>query len=227
MVGGKCANLGELYGQISVPVPYGFAVTAYAYKSFLDMISAGKKIEAMLSKLDIDDINALQETSERIRQFIEGLSMPKDIGDKILEYYDTLCSTRKRKNIPVAVRSSATAEDLPDASFAGQQDTFLNIHRNNLLKKVQECWSSLFTPRAIAYRKEKGFEHEKVLISVGVQKLLESYVSGVVFTMDPVGGDKDKILINASWGLGEAIVSGSVTPDEFLFDKKTKKITDR
>ncbi|MFQ3573240.1 MAG: phosphoenolpyruvate synthase, partial [Thermodesulfovibrionales bacterium] len=227
MVGGKCANLGELYGKIDVPVPNGFAVTAYAYQLFLHKTSAVKKIEAMLSNIDIDDIKTLQETSEKIRQFIEGLQMPKEIANKILESYDTLCSNRKKKDIPVAVRSSATAEDLPGASFAGQQDTFLNIHRDSLLKKVQECWSSLFTPRAIAYRKEKGFEHEKVLISVGVQELIESYVSGVMFTMDPVSGDKNKIVINGSWGLGEAVVSGSITPDEFVFDKNIKKIVDR
>ncbi|MCX8069015.1 MAG: phosphoenolpyruvate synthase, partial [Thermodesulfovibrionales bacterium] len=227
LVGGKCANLGELYGQIGVPVPYGFAVTSYAYKVFLDKTSAGKKINDMLANIDIEDLNALQEISEKIRTFVEGLTMPKDIGSAILKAYDTLCSQRKRKSIPVAVRSSATAEDLPDASFAGQQDTFLNIHRDMLLKKVQECWSSLFTPRAIAYRKEKGFAHDQVLISVGVQELIESYVSGVMFTMDPVSGDKNKIVINASWGLGEAIVSGSVTPDEFGVDKTTNKITER
>lgn len=227
MVGGKCANLGELYGQIGVPVPYGFAVTSHAYKVFLNKTSAGEKVKDMLSKIGTDDLNALQETSEKIRRFIERLAMPKDIADSILKAYDSLCAQKKRKAIPVAVRSSATAEDLPDASFAGQQDTFLNIGRDMLLKKVQECWSSLFTPRAIAYRKEKGFAHDQVLISVGVQELIESYVSGVMFTMDPVDGDKNKIVINASWGLGEAIVSGSVTPDEFTVDKKNNKIVDK
>ncbi|MCX8026418.1 MAG: phosphoenolpyruvate synthase [Thermodesulfovibrionales bacterium] len=224
MVGGKCANLGELYGQIGVPVPYGFAVTAYAYRLFLEKTSAVDKIQAMLSGIDIEDIKALQETSESIRRFVEQLPMPNDIAKTILKAYDTLCSKNKKKEIPVAVRSSATAEDLPGASFAGQQDTFLNIRRDMLLKKVQECWSSLFTPRAIAYRKEKGFAHDEVLISVAVQELIDSYVSGVMFTMDPVGGDKNKIVINASWGLGEAIVSGSVTPDEFVVDKKSNKI---
>ncbi|MDH5768662.1 MAG: phosphoenolpyruvate synthase [Nitrospirota bacterium] len=224
LVGGKCANLGELYGQIGVPVPNGFAVTAYAYKVFLEKTGAGKKIDALLSDINTDDLESLQRVSNRIRKQIESLPIPKEIESSILKAYDRFCIQRKKKNVAVAVRSSATAEDLPGASFAGQQDTYLNINRKTLLTRVHQCWGSLFTPRAIAYRKEKGFAHDQVLISVGVQELIESYVSGVMFTMEPVSGDKDKVVINASWGLGEAIVSGSVTPDEYVAEKNTLRI---
>ncbi|MBM4140835.1 MAG: phosphoenolpyruvate synthase [Nitrospira sp.] len=224
LVGGKCANLGELYGQIGVPVPNGFAVSAYAYKVFLEKTGANKKIDALLFDINTDDLKSLQEVSEQIRKYIESLPIPKEIESSILKAYDRLCTQRKKKNVAVAVRSSATAEDLPGASFAGQQDTFLNVDKKMLLKRVHECWGSLFTPRAIAYRKEKGFAHDQVLISVGVQELIESYVSGVMFTMEPVSGDKDKAVINASWGLGEAVVSGSVTPDEYVVEKNTLHI---
>jgi pyruvate,water dikinase len=224
LVGGKCANLGELYGQIGVPVPNGFAVSAYAYKAFLEKTGAGKKIDALLSNIDTDDLESLQRVSNRIRKQIESLPIPEEIENSILKAYDRLCAQRKIKNVAVAVRSSATAEDLPGASFAGQQDTYLNVNRKTLLKRVHQCWGSLFTPRAISYRKEKGFAHEQVLISVGVQELIESYVSGVMFTMEPVSGDKDQVVINASWGLGEAIVSGSVTPDEYVVEKNTLRI---
>lgn len=224
LVGGKCANLGELYGQIGVPVPNGFAVSAYAYKIFLEKTGAGKKINPLLSDINTDDLESLQRVSDQIRKHIESLPMPKEIENSILKAYDRLCTKRKKKSVAVAVRSSATAEDLPGASFAGQQDTFLNVNRKTLLTYVQQCWGSLFTPRAISYRKEKGFAHEQVLISVGVQELIESYVSGVMFTMEPVSGDKDQVVINASWGLGEAIVSGSVTPDEYVVEKNTLRI---
>lgn len=224
LVGGKCANLGELYGQIGVPVPNGFAVSAYAYKIFLEKTGAGKKINPLLSDINTDDLESLQRVSDRIRKQIESLPIPEEIENSILKAYDRLCTQRKKKNVAVAVRSSATAEDLPGASFAGQQDTYLNVNRKTLLKRVHQCWGSLFTPRAIAYRKEKGFAHDQVLISVGVQELIESYVSGVTFTMEPVSGDKNKVVINASWGLGEAIVSGSVTPDEYVVEKNTLRI---
>ena len=224
LVGGKCANLGELYGQIGVPVPNGFAVSAYAYKIFLEKTGAGKKINPLLSDINTDDLESLQRVSDRIRKQIESLPIPEEIENSILKAYDRLCTQRKKKNVAVAVRSSATAEDLPGASFAGQQDTYLNVNRKTLLKRVHQCWGSLFTPRAIAYRKEKGFAHDQVLISIGVQELIESYVSGVTFTMEPVSGDKNKVVINASWGLGEAIVSGSVTPDEYVVEKNTLRI---
>ncbi|MBW1770124.1 MAG: phosphoenolpyruvate synthase [Deltaproteobacteria bacterium] len=227
LAGGKCANLGELFGQIGVPVPNGFAVSAYAYQVFLEKTKAGKKIEALLADTDTADIKSLQDVSRKIRKHVEGLSIPKGIEKAILDAYQALCKQAGKKSMAVAVRSSATAEDLPGASFAGQQDTFLNVTRKTLLKNVRRCWSSLFTPRAIVYRKEKGFAHEDVLISVAVQELIPSKASGVMFTLEPVSGEKDKILINASWGLGEAVVSGQVTPDEYLVDKADFRILDK
>ncbi len=227
LVGGKCANLGELLGRIGVPVPNGFAVSAYAYKVFLEKTKADKKIGSLLSKMNTSDMDSLQDISEKIRDHIEGLSMPKDMEKEILRKYRELCKRAGKKDAAVAVRSSATAEDLPGASFAGQQDTFLNVMEKNLLSSIKKCWSSLFTPRAIVYRQEKGFSNEEVLISVAVQELIFSRSSGVMFTLEPVSGDKDKIVINASWGLGEAVVSGQVTPDEYLIDKKDLNILEK
>jgi pyruvate,water dikinase len=226
-VGGKCANLGELLGQIGVPVPNGFAVSAYAYQVFLEKTGAGKKVEALLADTNVADIKSLQDVSRKIRKYVESLSMPKAIEKAILDAYDSLSRQAGKKGVAVAVRSSATAEDLPGASFAGQQDTFLNTTKRMLLSNVQRCWSSLFTPRAIVYRKEKGFSHQEVLISVAVQVMSPSKASGVMFTLEPVTGDKDKIVINASWGLGEAVVSGQVTPDEYMVEKSTLRILEK
>lgn len=227
LVGGKCANLGELKAKIGVPVPNGFAVSAYAYKVFIDKTKANKKIEALLYGMDTSDMEALQKASLKIRKYIEGLQMPKELEKEILKAYRDLCRKSGREDVAVAVRSSATAEDLPGASFAGQQDTFLNIASKTLLDSVKKCWSSLFTPRAIFYRKEKGFSTDDVLISVAVQELIKSFASGVMFTIEPVSGAKDRIIINASLGLGEAVVSGQVTPDEYIIDKKTFKILEK
>ena len=227
VAGGKCANLGELLGQISVPVPNGFAVSAYAYREFLREKKADKKIEAMLSGLDISDMEALQQTSDSIRKHLEGLDMPEKVERAVLDAYKKLCDEAGAKKTPVAVRSSATAEDLPGASFAGQQDTFLYVTEKNLIESVKKCWSSLFSPRAIVYRRENGFSDSQVLISVAVQAMVDARSSGVMFTLEPVSGARDKVLINASWGLGEAIVSGQVTPDEFVVDKESMGIVAR
>lgn len=226
-VGGKCANLGELIGKIKVPVPDGFAVSAYAYKYFLEKSGADKKIEALMSGMNISDMKSLDSVSRKIRKHIEETEMPKEIARETLNAYEALCKKTGKKDLAVAVRSSATAEDLPGASFAGQQDTYLNINRKNLLSSVRKCWSSLFTSRAIVYRKEKGFSHKDVLISVAVQELISSYISGVMFTLDPVMGAKDKVIINASWGLGEAVVSGQVTPDEYVIRKSDLHIIEK
>lgn len=227
IVGGKCANLGELLSKVKVPVPDGFAITAYAYRLFLEKTRANEKIENLISKMDVSDIESLNSVSKKIRKYIESIAMPEEIEKEILGSYKSLCRRKGNDNLPVAVRSSATAEDLPGASFAGQQDTFLNVTQKDLLVSVQRCWSSLFTPRAIVYRIEKGFSHNDVLISVAVQELIDSRVSGVMFTIEPVSGAKDKIVINASWGLGEAIVSGKVTPDEYVVEKGSFKILEK
>lgn len=227
LVGGKCANLGELTGRIGVPVPNGFAITADAYKFFLDRSGAFRTIESLLSKIDMADMESLQKTSDKIRKHIEGLPMPKEMEKEIIAAYRELCQSSGKKNLPVAVRSSATAEDLPGASFAGQQDTYLNVTEKDLLSSVRKCWSSLFTSRAIVYRKEKGFSHDAVLISVAVQELVFSRAAGVMFTIEPVSGAKDSIVINASWGLGEAVVSGQVTPDEYVVEKGSFRILEK
>ncbi len=227
LVGGKCANLGEVWGMLGIPVPDGFAVTAYAYKVFLENTGADRKLESLLSQINESDMKSLEETSRKIRAYIEGLPMPSEIEEIISNSYEKLCENTGKKEIPVAVRSSATAEDLPGASFAGLQDTFLNVTRKNLLISIKKCWSSLFTPRVIAYRKEKGFSHRDILISVAVQQLLFSKASGVMFTIEPVSGAKDRVVINASWGLGEAIVSGQVTPDEYVVSKDKFRIIEK
>ena len=227
LVGGKCANLGELTGRIGVPVPNGFAITADAYKFFLTKTGAVRTIESLLSKIDMADMESLKETSDKIRKHIEGLPMPKEMEKEIIAAYRELCQSSGKKNLPVAVRSSATAEDLPGASFAGQQDTYLNVTEKDLLSSVRKCWSSLFTSRAIVYRKEKGFSNDAVLISVAVQELVFSRAAGVMFTIEPVSGAKDSIVINASWGLGEAVVSGQVTPDEYVVEKGSFRILEK
>ncbi|MBE0427118.1 MAG: phosphoenolpyruvate synthase [Nitrospirae bacterium] len=227
LVGGKCANLGELLSKVGVQVPDGFSITAYAYKMFLEKTNANKKIDSLAAEMDTSDMKSLHDVSRKIRKYIESIEMPEEIEEEILNSYQELCKKTGDKNLAVAVRSSATAEDLPGASFAGQQETFLNITQKDLLTSVQKCWSSLFTPRAIVYRKEKGFSENEVLISVAVQELIYSYVSGVMFTIEPVSGAKDRVVINASWGLGEAIVSGQVTPDEYTVEKGSFKILER
>ncbi len=227
IVGGKCANLGELIGKVGVPVPDGFAVSAYAYRVFLEKTKAKERIEALLSDIDTSDMEMLHNVSEKIRKYIEGLPMPKEIEKDVLKKYKELCKKAGNEALPVAVRSSATAEDLPGASFAGQQDTFLNVTEKSLLTSIKKCWSSLFTPRAIVYRKEKGFSDDEVLISVAVQQLIFSKASGVMFTIEPVSGSRDKVIINAAWGLGEAVVSGQVTPDEYVVEKETFRILEK
>jgi pyruvate,water dikinase len=173
-------------------------------------------------------VDALNHTSERIKGLIESGSVSAEIQSAIREGYDVLCRRCDLGRLPVAVRSSATAEDLPTASFAGQQDTYLWVEgSDSVVKSVQKCWASLFTPRAIAYRIKNGFPHEKVLISVGVQKMVNSKAAGVMFTLNPTNGDPSKVLIEASWGLGETVVSGSVNPDRFVVDKVVMETSEK
>src|SRR2546426_1104090 len=225
IVGGKCANLGELTAK-GVTVPPGFAVTADAFRRFLEETKIGEVIQKTLTSSNGPrDPKQYEEASQEIRKIIESAPMPSDIANEVRSAYRNLERKTNSPQVKVAVRSSATSEDLPDASFAGQQDTYLNVKGEDaLVHYVQKCWSSLYTPRAIFYREEKGFPHEKVLISVGVQKMVESEVSGVIFTLDPVNGDPSKIIIESSWGLGEALVAGVVRPDRFIVDKGTLQI---
>src|SRR6266704_879365 len=225
IVGGKCANLGELTAK-GVTVPPGFAVTADAFRRFLEETKIGEVIQKTLTSSNGPrDPKQYEEASQEIRKIIESAPMPSDIANEVRSAYRDLERKTNSPQVKVAVRSSATSEDLPDASFAGQQDTYLNVKGEDaLVHYVQKCWSSLYTPRAIFYREEKGFPHEKVLISVGVQKMVESEVSGVIFTLDPVNGDPSKIIIESSWGLGEALVEGVVRPERFIVDKGTLQI---
>ena len=229
IVGGKNASLGEMI-HAGLPVPNGFAVTAYSYEKFIEEKQISQKIYAVIKENVTDPNNPKQYevASKRIRELIEKTEMPKDIQEAVKAAYKQLNKRFKLKDTFVAVRSSATAEDLPDASFAGQQETYLNVKGpDDLLEKVVKCWSSLFTPRAIFYRTEKGFEHEKVFISVGVQKMVNSRAAGVMFTINPVTGNKNEIVIEGNYGLGESVVSGAVNPDDFIVDKTAMEIRER
>jgi len=229
LVGGKNANLGEMISA-GIPVPPGFAITAYTYQQFITTTGIAERIYKIINDnvKDINDPKEYELASEQIRKLIETTAMPVDTIAAIKDSYKKLNKQIGSSKVFVAVRSSATAEDLPDASFAGQQETFLNVSGDEeLLKSVQKCWSSLFTPRAIFYRTEKGFRHENVLISVGVQKMVNAKAAGVMFTLHPVTGDTSKIIIEATWGLGESLVSGAVTPDRYTIDKNTLKILDK
>ncbi|MEM3622255.1 MAG: phosphoenolpyruvate synthase [Candidatus Bathyarchaeia archaeon] len=229
LVGGKNANLGEMTSA-GIPVPPGFAITAYSYKKFIEETGIASKIYEIIEKTVTNPSDPAQYeiASKKIRELIEATPMPKDIENAIKSAYEELCKKLGVKEVFVAVRSSATAEDLPDASFAGQQETYLNVKGvDEVLKSTVKCWSSLFTPRAIFYRTEKGFAHERVLISVGVQKMVNSRAAGVMFTINPVTGDPNHIVIEGNYGLGEAVVSGAVTPDDFIVDKNSMRIVEK
>ena len=229
LVGGKNASLGEMINA-GLPVPPGFAITAFAYEKYLDETHLVDKIYKIINEVitDKNDPNLYDVASKKIRAVIEKTPMPKAIETAVVAAYKEMNKRLNLKDSFVAVRSSATAEDLPDASFAGQQETFLNIRgAADLLDKVVKCWSSLFTPRAIFYRNEKGFPHEKVWISVGVQKMVNSRAAGVMFTINPVTGAQDEIMIEGNYGLGETVVSGVVNPDNFIFEKNSSSITER
>lgn len=227
LVGGKVANLGEMINS-GIPVPYGFAVTAFSYKKFITETKIADKIYSILSAIDVNNSEQLNRACEKIRGLIEATQMPQAIESAIKSAYQELEGKLGIKAPFVAVRSSATAEDLPDASFAGQQETFLNVRGvEELLEATKKCWSSLFTPRATFYRHEKGFRHEDVLLSVGVEKMVNSKAAGVMFTLNVITGEPDQIVMEGNWGLGEAVVSGAVTPDEFFVNETTLEITSR
>jgi pyruvate,water dikinase len=214
LVGGKGANLGELTNA-GIPVPPGFIVTANAYFDFLQKARVTDQVRSVLAPVDVDNSRSLQQAAKEAQRVIMDAEMPPDLVAEIEAAY------RKMGGGLVAVRSSATAEDLPEASFAGQQRTFLNLQgEKEVVKAVQGCWASLFEARAIFYRVQQGFDHFKVGIAVPVQKMVQSEASGVMFTIEPVTSDQTKIVIEAIYGLGEAIVSGEVNPDLYLIDKE-------
>ena len=229
IVGGKNASLGEMI-QFMIPlginVPNGFAVTVEAYDEFIKFNLLDEKIRKEIENCDINDIRSLNKTGMVIRQMIVGSEFPEHIAEIICEAYYNLSKTYGQDNTDVAVRSSATAEDLPDASFAGQQETYLNVRSgNDVLSCVRKCWASLFTDRAISYRSHFNYDHFEVKLSVGIQKMARTdlAVSGVAFSIDTESGFKDVVLINSSYGLGELIVQGAVSPDEYLVFKPTLK----
>ncbi len=227
LVGGKNASLGEMI-KAGIRVPPGFAVTTDSYLSFITETGIKDKIFDILSNMPPDDVESLNRASAGIRELINTVSLPDAINSAIGEGYAQLCEKCSVENIPAAVRSSATAEDLPTASFAGQQDTYLWIKgEEKIIDSVQKCWASLFTARAIDYRNKNGFPHDKVLISVGVQKMVNSRAAGVMFTINPTDGDPSKAVIEGSWGLGETVVSGSVNPDKFVVDKVVMETSEK
>jgi pyruvate,water dikinase len=226
VVGGKNASLGEMIANLSeldVCVPTGFATTAQAYWDFLATDGLGDRINGILADLDVDDIDALTTAGRSIRETIIGAALPDRLRSEIVSAWEELSGG---EDIAVAVRSSATAEDLPDASFAGQQETFLNVRGiDSVLQAMHQVFASLFTDRAIAYRVHQGFDHSKVALSVGIQQMVRSDVgsSGVMFTLDTESGFRDAVFITSSWGLGETVVQGAVNPDEFYVYKPALK----
>lgn len=226
-VGGKNASLGEMM-MAELPVPPGFAVTTNAYQQLWSDADLVATINELLRSIDHDDFVANRKISDQIRAAIEAIPVRQAVVDDIAESYEALSRHCDVDDVPVAVRSSATAEDLPDASFAGQQDTYLWIRgAEQVVDHVRQCWSSIFTDRAIAYRHSMGYLHQAIAMSVGVQKMVDPVASGVAFTLNPTNGDRSQVAIDASWGLGEAVVSGEVTPDNFLIDKVLREVVKR
>jgi pyruvate,water dikinase len=232
-VGGKNASLGEMYQKLTskgVRVPNGFATTAYAYDFLMEKAGLKDEIRKILKGLNTHDVNDLMKRGKKVRETILKAEFPKEIEEAVIEAYTKLSKSYKVKALDVAVRSSATAEDLPDASFAGQQDTYLNIQgAEHIIEAVHKCIASLFTNRAISYRVDKGFDHFKIALSVGVQKMARSdkASSGVMFSIDTESGFENAVLINSIYGLGENIVQGKVNPDEFFVFKPTRAIISR
>ncbi|TFF95889.1 MAG: phosphoenolpyruvate synthase [Promethearchaeota archaeon] len=214
LVGGKGLNLGLMVKQ-DFPIPPGFVITAETYFEFIEETNIKSKIKKILNDLDIEETEKLQDASEKIKDFILGEDFTEELKSSFMDAFDKL--KEDSEEIYLAVRSSATAEDLPDASFAGQQDTYLGVDKDNYLEAVKKCWASLFTARAIYYRENNDFDHMKVGIAVIVQKLIDAEVAGVVFTQHPSTGE-DIVIIEAGFGLGEAVVSGSITPDTYEVD---------
>jgi len=228
LVGGKSASLGEMYQNLTpkgVAIPGGFAITAGAYRYLIEEAGIEQTIRDALKGLDTHDMANLQKRGDAVRKIIRHTDFPPDLSEAIIASYHTM-ESRYSKNVDVAVRSSATAEDLPDASFAGQQETFLNIRGEDaLIDACKRCFASLFTNRAISYRHDKGFGQFDVYLSIGIQKMVRSdkASAGVIFSIDTETGFTDAVFITASWGLGENVVQGKVNPDDYYVFKPTLK----
>jgi pyruvate,water dikinase len=217
-LGGKCTSL-AIMTKAGAPVPPGFAVTTDAFDAVMKQTNLLQEIKALMAGLDHENVKAVDAVSAQIRELIFNQPVPQAVHDETHHAYEALMALCGGE-VPVAVRSSATAEDLPDASFAGQQDTYLWIvGRSNVMHKIRECWASLYTSRAMTYRHANNIPEEGLSMAVAVQKMVNSRTSGVAMTIDPSNGDRSKIVVDASWGLGEMVVSGEVTPDNFVIDK--------
>ncbi len=226
-VGGKNASLGEMMAA-GLPVPPGFAITTEAYHTLRDHPEIRSAVRAELREVDLDDPDGLEGISHQVRAIISAAPVPPELEEQVRAAYLTLCERCGQGDVPVAVRSSATSEDLPDASFAGEHDTYLWVRgADAVLERMNRCWSSLFTARAISYRRQMGHDHDVISMSVGVQKMVQPRSAGVAFTLNPTDGDRSTIAIDASWGLGEAVVAGEVNPDNFLVDKVLFEIVRR
>lgn len=229
LVGGKSSSLGEMTSSMDVPVPYGFATTARAYRYFMHQTKLNDKVNALLESIkDYENSDELHTTCQQIRDLIISATMPEDLANDIKQAYAELAKKMGQDDPFVAIRSSATAEDLPNASFAGQQESYLNIKgAADVVNRVQQCYSSLFTDRATYYRHKQHFPHEKVALSAAVQMMVFSKASGIMFSVNVANGDASKIVIDAIYGLGEYIVLGKVTPDHFVIDKQSMKIVEK
>lgn len=226
IVGGKSSSLGEMTSKTDVPVPYGFATTAYAYRYFIKETGLEERMRTLLASLtDVDDNDQLSSVCSQLRAAIMEQEMPQDLQDAIRRAYAELADKMGEKAPYVAVRSSATAEDLPDASFAGQQDTYLNVQgADQVIAKVKECYASCFTDRAVYYREKQGYDHLSLALSAVVQMMVFSKAAGVMFTVNVANGDDRNIMIEGAWGLGEYVVGGVVTPDTYIVSKEDMKI---
>ena len=225
-LGGKCTSLAIMTGA-GMPVPPGFAVTTDAFDAVMNQTTLRDHIVKHLAGLDPNNVVDVDTRAAHIRELIMTQEVPDDVRDESIAAYNTLMELCGGE-VPVAVRSSATAEDLPDASFAGQQDTYLwIIGQEAVMQKIRECWASLYTARAITYRMANNISDEGLSMAVAVQKMVNSRTSGVAMTIDPSNGDKSKIVVDSSWGLGEMVVSGEVTPDNFMIDKVMMHIINR
>src|SRR3990167_8051322 len=230
IAGGKGASLGEMtsaFAKASAgqadwvnPVPPGFVVLAGAFEKFLEEADLNQELDAILDQVNREEVHSVDSASEKIQALIKSAKMPEDIAKEILSNFEKLDAEF------VAVRSSATAEDGASAAWAGQLDTFLNTTRDGLLENVKKCWASLFTPRALFYRFEKGLHDQHISVAVVVQRMVQSEVSGIAFSVHPVTEDRNQLIIEAGYGLGEAIVSGSITPDSYVVEKEPRHILD-
>jgi pyruvate, water dikinase len=226
-VGGKGASLGEMTGA-GLPVPPGFVLTCSAFRASRDVADLDAQIARIMHTFDVNDTDAVARKCAEVREHILNMTIAADVVEEVTRSYSELCRLSETEDVPVAVRSSATSEDSPDASFAGEHDTYLWIRgADDVLDAIKRCWASLFTDRATCYRVEMGYDHRTVEMSVVIQKMVRPISAGVAFTLNPSDGDRSQICIDSAWGFGEGVVSGEITPDNFLVDKVLMEVGQR